>query len=133
MAPKKPPTYHFTGLAQVVPSNYQVSSSSSSRGRYVSESSELESSTKSIHKDDFGRNSSKFSRSYKSEEFVDKSSGRLGYKEEAKYDCTYKCDDKEQGYTHEYQTQVKYKHVAYPMKNASSSNNNSSNKRVDYY
>lgn len=127
MAPKKSPTYAYSGYCEVVPSNQY--SSSSSRGRYLNESSELESSTKSVVKGDNARSSRNFSESYKSEEFVDKSTGRLGYKEEAKYSSTYKYDDVERGYTNEYQTQVKFKHVAYPMKD--SSNNNS--KRVDYY
>ncbi|PON55982.1 hypothetical protein PanWU01x14_184490 [Parasponia andersonii] len=110
MAPKNSSqTYRTSGLNAFEPN---VSSSSSSRGRHLNESSEMETAAKSIFKDKQGRFSSQFLESHKAEEFVDNSTGRLGYKEESKYTNTYKYDDKENGYTDEYyQTQVKFGHV----------------------
>ncbi|EXC34527.1 hypothetical protein L484_019126 [Morus notabilis] len=152
MAPKKPQAeihyigtcievpqaeIHYIGTCIEVPTNqkYSSSSSSSSRGRQLMESSEMENSEKSIFKDVYGKSSSGFNRSYKREEFIDKSSGRLGYKAEVKYTRTNKYDDMEEGYTHEYQTQVKHKHVAYPSnKQGFSSTNKKGNKKsIDYY
>lgn len=93
----------------------------------------METAAKSIFKDDQGKFSSQFSKSHKAEEFVDKSTGRLGYKEETKYTKTYKYDDKDQGYTNEYQTQVKVKHVAYPMKDSSKYTKGNNTKHINYY
>ncbi|KAK6783699.1 hypothetical protein RDI58_017153 [Solanum bulbocastanum] len=46
---------------------------------------------------------------YNSGEFVDRRSGREGYREEANYKSTYKVNDKTHGVTTEYETSVKCK------------------------
>ncbi|PQP97238.1 uncharacterized protein Pyn_09604 [Prunus yedoensis var. nudiflora] len=68
------------------------------------------------YKDAYGGGSSSFTRSYKAGEFVDKSTGGLGYEQEANYTSTDKYVDKELGFTTEYQTQVKFKKSVYPNK-----------------
>ncbi|KAK7847200.1 hypothetical protein CFP56_007051 [Quercus suber] len=105
------------------------SSKGSSSKRMANESSEMQSSSRMIYKDNYSGCSSKFTEQHKAEEFVDKHSGRLGYKEELKYTSTNKLNDKVQGYTTEYETQVKFKKTVYPNKSASKYNN----KGIDYY
>ena len=105
------------------------SSKGSSSKRMVNESSEMQSSSRMIYKDNYSGCSSKFTEQHKAEEFVDKHSGRLGYKEELKYTSTNKVNDKVQGYTTEYETQVKFKKTVYPNKSTSKYNN----KGIDYY
>lgn len=104
------------------------------RGRQQIQLSEVKRATKAVYKDDHGRSSkqSTKTKSYKAEGFVDKTTGRMAFKEEAQYSSTKKYDDKKQGYTHEYQTQVKHKHMAYPIKDASKSSS-SNNKCIIYY
>ncbi|PON98042.1 hypothetical protein TorRG33x02_061160 [Trema orientale] len=121
MAPKKPQNIvAYSGYCEAVPSSKQVStyssSSSGNRGRLMKDSTEFQIATKTIVKSDKGKASTTFKERNYSGEFVDKSTGRLGYKQEKTYCRTEIYDNKEDGYTHEYQTQVKLKHVAYPTK-----------------
>nr|POF10620.1 hypothetical protein CFP56_23392 [Quercus suber] len=105
------------------------SSTGSSSKRMANESSEMQSSSRMIYKDKYSGCSSKFTEQHKAEELVDKHSGSLGYKEELKYTSTNKVNDKVQGYTTEYETQIKFKKTVYPNKSASKYNN----KGFDYY
>uniref|UniRef100_M1DA20 Uncharacterized protein n=1 Tax=Solanum tuberosum TaxID=4113 RepID=M1DA20_SOLTU len=65
--------------------------------------------------------------SYKSDEFVDRRSGREGYREEANYKSTYKVNDKTHGVTTEYETSVKCK------KTTTYHNKSNNYKKVNYY
>ncbi|XP_062079843.1 phosphopantothenoylcysteine decarboxylase subunit VHS3-like [Humulus lupulus] len=73
------------------------SSSSTPRGREMKDSTQLHSSTKSIFRDNNGRSSTSFKKSFSSDEFVDKRTGRLGVKEETTYCRTDKYDNKNEG------------------------------------
>ncbi|GMN49704.1 hypothetical protein TIFTF001_018866 [Ficus carica] len=100
------------------------------------ESSQIKSSVKPLFQDEYGKSSRGFKEAYKEDVFEDKSTGRLGYKKEKKYTRTAKYDDKEQGYTLEYESQLKFKHVAYPTsttKNVKGGSSSGSNKSIDYY
>ena len=90
------------------------SSSSTPRDRDLKDSTQLHSSTKSIFRDNNGRSSTSFKKSFSSDEFVDKRTGRLGVKDETTYCRTDKYDNKNEGYAHEFETKVRLKHVAYP-------------------
>ena len=133
MAPRKPQNVAhigYIGYCEAVPSTNQVStySSSSNKGRQMKSSTELQSATKTSFKSVKGKASTNYKQTYTSGEFVDKSTGGIGYKEEMKYSRTSKYQDKELGYTHEYEAQVKLKHVAYPTKSTGSEN-----KQINYY
>ncbi|RXH83591.1 hypothetical protein DVH24_005844 [Malus domestica] len=101
----------------------------------LNESREVQSKARSSYKDEYGGVSSHYTENYKAEQFVDKSTGRLGYKQEAKFTSTEKYVDKELGFTTEYQTQVKFKESVYPNKTGSSSSKSHCNNknRIDYY
>ncbi len=99
---------HFSGYAEVVPE------SSAGSKRMVNESNEVERSSRTEYKDKYSGCSNHYSTQHKTEEFVDKRSGRLGFKEEVKFTSTHKVVDKVQDYTTEYQTQVKVKKTDYP-------------------
>lgn len=131
MAPRKTQTVGYTGYIEAMPSK-QISTNTptGSRGRQLRESTELKCASKSIYKDIKGKSTTNFKQSYIAGEFLDKSSGRLGYKEEMQYSRMDKYDNKAEGYTHEYETQVKFKHVAYPTKSTGSSN--SENKQITF-
>ncbi|KAJ8560498.1 hypothetical protein K7X08_022358 [Anisodus acutangulus] len=64
-------------------------------------SGEVQKSTKSSYKDYGGGSSSRVTETYKAGEFVDRRSGREGYREEANYKSTYKVNDKAHGVTTE--------------------------------
>ncbi|KAK4374522.1 hypothetical protein RND71_005199 [Anisodus tanguticus] len=72
-------------------------------------SGEVQKSTKSSYKDYGGGSSSRVIETYKAGEFVDRRSGREGYREEANYKSTHKVNDKVHGVTTEYETSVKCK------------------------
>ena len=99
-------------------------SGGSSNKRKVNESSELEKSSRTIYKDKHGAYSEQFTKHHKAEEFVDKHSGTLGFKEQVTYKSTHKVNDEVQGSTTEYETQVKFKKTVYPNKSASKCNYN---------
>ena len=128
--------YHYCGYAEVVPA------SSAGSKRMVNESNEVHSSSRTMYKDNYSGGSNHYSTQHKAEEFVDKHSGRLGFKEEVKFTSTQKVVDKVQDYTTEYQTQVKvkktdypkvqqvkFKKTVYPNKTTSKSNNS----KINYY
>lgn len=102
-------------------------SGGSSNKRKVNESSDLEKSSRTIYKDKHSAYSEQFTKHHKAEEFVDKHSGRLGFKEQVTYKSTHKVNDKVQGSTTEYETQVKFKKTVYPNKSASKSKCNYNN------
>ncbi|CAN6557058.1 unnamed protein product [Malus baccata var. baccata] len=100
------------------------------------ESREVQSKARTSYKDEYGGVSNHYTENYKAEQFVDKSTGWLGYKQEAKFTSTEKYVDKELGFTTEYQTQVKFKESVYPNKTGSSSSKshcNNNKNRIDYY
>ncbi|KAL2502295.1 uncharacterized protein Fot_36143 [Forsythia ovata] len=103
----KTPIIAYSGLIEVVP--YSGGGSSNKRGR--NESCEMENTTKTAIKDYGGGVSTKFSEKHKAGDFFDKRSGSHGFKEEVKYESSVKYDDKIEGYSTEYQTEVKYKKV----------------------
>ncbi|KAK4712955.1 hypothetical protein R3W88_018862 [Solanum pinnatisectum] len=85
-------------------------------------SDEIHKSTKTSYNDYGGGTSSRVTETYKSGEFVDRRSGREGYREEANYKSTYKVNDKTHGVTTEYETNVKYKTTT-TYENPNKSNN----------
>ena len=115
--------YHYCGYAEVVPA------SSAGSKRMVNESNEVHSSSRTMYKDNYSGCSNHYSTQHKAEEFVDKHSGRLGFKEEVKFTSTQKVVDKVRDYTTEYKTQVQFKKTVYPNKTTPKSNNN----RINYY
>lgn len=135
--PDSKPAYGYCGYLEVMPLSKGSSSSQ------LNESAELQIKDRYSYKDAYGEGgSSSFTASYKAGEFVDKSTGGLGYRQEANYTSTDKYVDKEIGFTTEYQTQVKFKKSVYPnktqvkfKKSASpyKSGTKSYNNRVDYY
>ena len=77
--------------------------------------------------------SSHYTKNFKVERLVNKSTSQLGYKQEAKFTATEKYMDKELGFTTTYQAQMKFKESVYPNKTGSSSfksnyNNNNKNR-----
>ncbi|KAL6297515.1 hypothetical protein ACE6H2_005657 [Prunus campanulata] len=81
MSKKKPdakPMHGYCGYQEVMPLSKRSSSSQ------FNESAELQIKDRYLHKDAYdGGGSSSFTGSYKTEEFVDKSTSGLGYKQEA--------------------------------------------------
>ncbi|CAA2999159.1 Hypothetical predicted protein [Olea europaea subsp. europaea] len=121
----KAPIVGYCGLIEFVPHSGGVSSNK--RGR--NESCELENTAKTVVKDYGGGVSTKFSQKQKAGDFYHKSNGNYGFKEEVKYESSVKFDDKVQGSSTEYQTQVKFKKVTtYANKGAPKS----SYKRIKY-
>ena len=96
------------------------------------ESREVQSKARSSYNDKYGRVSSHYTENYKAEQLVDKSTGQLGYKQEAKFTYTEKYVDKELGFTTEYQTQVKFKESVYPNKTGSSSSKSNYNNNKNH-
>ncbi|OIS96657.1 hypothetical protein A4A49_35372 [Nicotiana attenuata] len=94
------------------------------------DSSEVQKSTKTSYKDYGGGSSSRVTETYRGGDFVDRRSGREGYREEASYKSTYKVNDKAQGVTAEFETSVKCKKTTTYDNNPGKSNNY---KRVNYY
>ncbi|KAG5593922.1 hypothetical protein H5410_035154 [Solanum commersonii] len=90
-------------------------------------SGEIQTSTKTSYKDYGGGSSSRVIETYKSGEFVDRCSGREGYREEANYKSTYKVNDKTHGVTTEYETSVKCK------KTTTYHSKSNNYKKVNYY
>ena len=92
--------------AVAVPSNSNkaVSTKSSANKSSSSSSSQLVQMGKGINKC-----STHISKSHKASEFVDKTTARLGFKEEAKYCRTDKYNDKVEGYAHQFQTRLDLK------------------------
>ncbi|KAM2436709.1 hypothetical protein EV1_013839 [Malus domestica] len=66
---------------------------------------------------------------------MDKSTSQLGYKQDAKFISTKKYEDKELGFTTEYQTQMKFKESVYPNETgfSSSKSNYDNNKNHNSY
>ncbi|KAM6555073.1 hypothetical protein CsatB_015835 [Cannabis sativa] len=119
-------------------SSNQVSSTyscSSNKGRVMKDSTQLHSATKSIVKSDKGKATTSFKKSFTADEFVDKTTGRLGFKEEASFTRTDKYNNKNDGFAHEFETQVKFKHVAYPNDNKPSTTTKADNNnyQITYY
>ncbi|PQM41690.1 uncharacterized protein Pyn_16628 [Prunus yedoensis var. nudiflora] len=108
------PENAYVRYDEVVPSSYN---------REMNVSNEVENRVKSSYNDQYCRSSSSYRESYKAQEHVDKRTGQMGYKEEEKYTYNQKYVDKEQGYTFERETQVKFKDSVYPNKSATKSNN----------
>lgn len=100
----------------------------SSNNREMNVSNAVENRVKSSYNDQYCRSSSSYRESYKAQEHVDKRTGEMGYKEEEKYTYNQKYVDKEQGYTFERETQVKFKDSVYPNNSATKSNNS----RISY-
>ncbi|PRQ33391.1 hypothetical protein RchiOBHm_Chr5g0057071 [Rosa chinensis] len=124
---KAPEThYHYCGVIERVPS------SSSKRSSQFSESTQVEKKVRASYKDEYGGGWSKFTESYKAQEYVDKKTGGMGYKQEAKYTSTDKYVDNEQGYTTEYHTQVKIQKSVYPNKSSTSKSKNNKDS-IGYY
>ncbi|KAL6276208.1 hypothetical protein ACE6H2_019809 [Prunus campanulata] len=110
--PKKPDSQPaaFVGYLQLIP----LSKGSSSSQLY--ESQQVQIKDRYSYKHAYGGGSSSFTGSCKAGKFVNKSTGGLGYKQEAKYTSTAKHVDKKLGFTTECQTQVKVKKSVYPNK-----------------
>ncbi|CAL8999662.1 unnamed protein product [Prunus brigantina] len=100
----------FIGYLQVMPSSKGLSSSQ------PKEFQQVQIKDRYSYKHAYGGGSSSFTGSCKAGKFVDKSTGGMGYKQEAKYTSTAKHVDKKLGFTTECQTQVKYKKSVYPNK-----------------
>lgn len=118
MTGKKASTGCMIGILS--PKSGVVVSAGSKRGR--TESFETENTTKTLYKNHGGGCSSKMTQSHKAGEFVDKRNGNKGFKEEVKFKASVKVDDKVEGCTTEYESQVKFKKVT------TFNNNNSSKK-----
>ncbi|KAM6555069.1 hypothetical protein CsatB_015831 [Cannabis sativa] len=97
----KPSSVEYAGLVYTkeVPSKQynSYSSSSSSRGRDMKNSTQLHTATKSIYKNDNGKASTTFKNTLSCDEFVDRRSGRLGFKKEVTYSRKDKYDNKNDG------------------------------------
>lgn len=121
-------------LAQGVPARSAGSSSKrvvKKPSQVVKKSSQVETrSAHTIYKDKYSNCSSHVTQQHKKEVFVDKHSGRPGYKKEVKVTSTHKVNDKIHGNTIEHQTQVKYKKTVYPNKTTPKCNNI---KSITYY
>lgn len=124
----KAPETHFaySGVIDVVPS------SSRKRSSHHTESTNVEKKVRASFKDEYGGGWSKFTESYKAQEYVDKKTGGMGYKQEVKYTSADKYVDKEGGYTTEYQTQVKVQKSVYPNKSSTSKSKNYKDS-INYY
>ncbi|KAK4337558.1 hypothetical protein RND71_042045 [Anisodus tanguticus] len=109
--------YYFTGLECIeeAPKKYN--------------SGEVQKSKKYSYKDYDGGSSSRVTKTCKAGDFLDRRSGREGYREEANYKSTYKVNDKAHGVTTEYETSVKCKKTT-TYDNPNKCNNY---KRVNYY
>ncbi|ONI00903.1 hypothetical protein PRUPE_6G110500 [Prunus persica] len=110
--PKKPDSQlaAFVGYLQFMPLSNGSSSSQ------LNESQQVQIKDRYSYKHAYGGGSSSFTGSCKAGKYVDKRTGGLGYKQEAKYTSTAKHVNKELGFTTECQTQVKYKKSVYPNK-----------------
>ncbi|KAJ7955756.1 hypothetical protein O6P43_022292 [Quillaja saponaria] len=119
----------YSGYAVVVPA-----SSSKMRVNNGSKSNEYENVSRTGYKEEYNGvgYSSHFTESHKGGDFVNKRTGQMGYKKEIKYTSTHKFNDKVEGYSGEYETQVKVrKTINYHTNNYSKSG--SSSKRVNFY
>lgn len=104
----------FHSVANPESSTPAYSNTNIGKRQLIQGSNEVEKITKNIFKDDFGRCSDHFSKNQKAEVFVEKSTGRTGFKEVIKYTSTLNFDDKVHGCSSEHQTQVKFKTVTFP-------------------
>ncbi|KAK9931856.1 hypothetical protein M0R45_019112 [Rubus argutus] len=97
----------------------------------INVSDQVQSEVKSSYNDQYCGVSSNFTKSYNEGDFVDRRSGNVGYKQEAKYTSTDKYVDKAQGCTTVYKTQLKVTKSVYTKNSASATK--SSYKRLNYY
>ncbi|KAF5749445.1 hypothetical protein HS088_TW04G01414 [Tripterygium wilfordii] len=110
------------GYIEVVSGDYAPLVSTGQKQKAMTKSSEMQTGSRAIYKDKYSGCSSGFSVKEKSGEFVDKKSGRVGYKEETTYTDSLKVADKVSGSSTEYQTQVKFKQVYTPGPGSAKSN-----------
>lgn len=82
--------------------------------RPMTKSSEMKTESRAIYKYKYSSCSSGNTLKQKSGSFVDKKTGRTGYKQETAYTKSLKVDNKVNGSSTEFQTQVKFKQVYTP-------------------
>ncbi|KAL3746095.1 hypothetical protein ACJRO7_015105 [Eucalyptus globulus] len=125
------PKLHCCGIVELVPPP-QPPAKPSNKRPLITGCAEVERTTRSSHHDGSGGGfATQFDKKHKAEGFVDRTTGRAGFKEEVKYKSTVKVDDKWSGCTDVYSTQVKFKRVTYQP--AVKAVPRFKNKRVNYH
>ncbi|KAI6680683.1 hypothetical protein NL676_034564 [Syzygium grande] len=108
------PKLHCCGIVELVPHPQPPAKPKPSNKRHlVTDCAEVERTTRSSYCDGLGGVTTRFDKKHKAEEFVDRTTGRSGFKEQVKYKSTLKVEDKWSGCSDEYSTQVKFERVTY--------------------
>ncbi|CAN6570366.1 unnamed protein product [Malus baccata var. baccata] len=101
----------------------------STNNRQMSVSNEFQTRVRSSYNNRYDGSSSSYTEMLKEQDFVDRRTGQMGHKQEAKKTYTHKNVDKDLGFTTEVKIEQKVTKTVYPNKSSSKSNNN----RINYY
>lgn len=101
----------------------------STNNRQMSVSNEVQTWVRSSYNNRYDGSSSSYMEMLKEQDYVDRRTGQMGHKQEAKKTYTHKNVDKDLGFTTEVKIEQKVTKTVYPNKSSSNANNN----RINYY